>query len=227
VNEQEWKTSTDPVAMLKVVGKRKLDPRLRRFAVECCRRVRHLITEAEFQAAADAGEAFADDPRNQKSTIKLMAQAAIHGWRHRYRYGASFGPHKLRAADSALATCGSTNWGAALSVWRPAAQAVNRLDAERCDPAELLHQAGLLRCIFGNPFRPTPTIDPAWLAWNDGTVRRIAENIYQQHRFQDLPILADALEDAGCAEQSLLEHLRGEGPHCRGCWGLDLVLGKG
>jgi hypothetical protein len=80
--------------------------------------------------------------------------------------------------------------------------------------------------VFGNPFRPLPTVTCDWLAWNDGTVRRIAERVYEQQRFEDLPVLADALEDAGCSHQNLLEHLRGRGPHVRGCWAVDLILGK-
>lgn len=90
----------------------------------------------------------------------------------------------------------------------------------------------LLRDIFGNPFRAA-TIDPAWLAWNDGTISKLAQTIYDE---RDLPgghldtgrlaILADALEDAGCTNQDILAHCRGPGPHVRGCWVVDLLLGK-
>jgi hypothetical protein len=86
-------------------------------------------------------------------------------------------------------------------------------------------QAALLHCLFGNPFRPV-TLDPSWLKWNDGTVRRIAEGIYEQRAFGRLPILHDALLDAGCDNEQLLAHLRAPGPHVRGCWALDLLLGK-
>jgi hypothetical protein len=84
----------------------------------------------------------------------------------------------------------------------------------------------LLRCVFGNPFRPTPPIDPGWLGWNGGTVRKLAEAIYDGRAFDRLPVLADALEDAGCTDPELLGHLRGPGPHARGCWSVDLLLGK-
>jgi hypothetical protein len=85
--------------------------------------------------------------------------------------------------------------------------------------------ADALRDIIGDPFHPV-VINSAWLAWNDRTVPGIAQTIYEERAFDRMPILADALEDAGCNEQALLEHLRGPGPHCRGCWALDLVLGK-
>ena len=67
---------------------------------------------------------------------------------------------------------------------------------------------------------------PAWLSWNGGTVAGLARSVYDERRFADLPILADALEEAGCDNAELLTHLRGPGPHVRGCWALDLLLGK-
>jgi len=69
-------------------------------------------------------------------------------------------------------------------------------------------------------------IDPAWLAWHGGTMPAIARRVYDDRAFHDLPILADALEDAGCTNTDLLAHCRGGGPHVRGCWAVDLLLGK-
>jgi hypothetical protein len=84
----------------------------------------------------------------------------------------------------------------------------------------------LIRDIFGNPYRPPPAIDPDWLAWNDGTLPNMAQTMYASKRFRDLPILADALEEAGCTDETLLAHCRGPGPHVRGCWAIDLILAK-
>jgi hypothetical protein len=67
---------------------------------------------------------------------------------------------------------------------------------------------------------------PAVVAWNDSTVRRTAEAIYEDYAFDRLPVLADALEDAGCTEGEQLGHLRSPGPHVPGCRALDLVLSK-
>ena len=80
----------------------------------------------------------------------------------------------------------------------------------------------IVRCIYGNPFRPA-TADPSWLT---STVVALARSIYADRAFDRLPILADALEDAGCDAADLLSHCRGDGPHVRGCWAVDLVLGK-
>jgi hypothetical protein len=82
---------------------------------------------------------------------------------------------------------------------------------------------GVFRCIFGNPFRPVPTLDPAWLT---STVVSLAKGMYDSRDFTAMPILADALQDAGCDSADVLDHCRGPGPHVRGCWVVDLVLGK-
>jgi hypothetical protein len=85
--------------------------------------------------------------------------------------------------------------------------------------------ADLAREVLGNPFRPV-AIDPAWREWNSGAVRHIGEHILRTGDFADLPILGDALEDAGCADAVLLDHCRSGGPHVPGCWALDAVLGR-
>ena len=90
-------------------------------------------------------------------------------------------------------------------------------------------QASLLRCIFGNPFRPVEMLElprRSIIHWHDGTVVRLAQAIYEGRCWDRLPILADALEEAGCDNADLLAHLRVPGPHARGCWVLDCILGK-
>ena len=94
-------------------------------------------------------------------------------------------------------------------------------------------QAMLIRCLFGNPFRPVPPLAPSLLAWIHGTVRRLAEDAYQGRELPSghldrtlLGVVADALDEAG-ADAELLDHLRGPSPHWRGCHVLDLILAKG
>jgi hypothetical protein len=83
----------------------------------------------------------------------------------------------------------------------------------------------LLRDVFGNPFRPI-TVNPSWLAWKDSTVVRLAQAIYDDRAFHNLPVLADTLEHAGCHDADILNHCRGPGPHVLGCWLLDVLLQK-
>jgi hypothetical protein len=91
--------------------------------------------------------------------------------------------------------------------------------------AEAARQADLLRDVVGNPFRPV-SVDPQWLEWRDGTVGRMARAIYSERRFFDMAVLSDALEDAGCTDVDILSHCRDGGPHVRGCWALDLLIGN-
>ena len=97
------------------------------------------------------------------------------------------------------------NWAA-----RPTANRVRRT------------QVDLIRDIFGNPFRPVVFAD----SWRSETAVALASAIYADRAFDRLPILADALEEAGCDVPEVLTHCRGPGPHVRGCWVVDLVLGK-
>ena len=83
----------------------------------------------------------------------------------------------------------------------------------------------LVRDIFGNPFRP-PVVNRAWLTWRDGAVVKLAETIYFERRFADLADLAAYLDAAGCTDETILNHCQGRGPHVRGCWVVDLLLGK-
>jgi hypothetical protein len=79
----------------------------------------------------------------------------------------------------------------------------------------------LLRCII-NPFHH-PALNPTW---KTQAVVQLARSLYEERRFEDMPVLADALEEAGCQDAAVLGHCRGPGPHIRGCWVLDLLLGK-
>jgi hypothetical protein len=87
-------------------------------------------------------------------------------------------------------------------------------------------QARLLREVFGNPFRPSPPLPPEVRAWHDGTMVRLAEAMYDARDFSNMGLLADALLDAGCADEELLAHCRSGAEHVRGCWAVDLLLGK-
>lgn len=154
--------------------------------------------------------------RSARPLCDLMAARVIENF-HRYQEGRC--PMALYPAAQCLALA---EWYDQLATaGRPEVDAVVQLHATTATA----HQADLLREILGDPFH-THTVDPTWLAWNGGTVKRLAEGIYRRKLWDELPILADALEDAGCEEAALLEHCRQGGPHALGCWTLDLLLGK-
>ena len=101
------------------------------------------------------------------------------------------------------------------------------------EATERIEQTRILRDIVGNPFRSAVVVDRAWLTWRGSVAAQLALAAYEERRLPEgtldparLAVLADALEDAGCTDAALLGHLRGPGPHVRGCWAVDLVLGN-
>jgi hypothetical protein len=93
---------------------------------------------------------------------------------------------------------------------------------EGIDSALMVEQSSYLRDIFGNPFRPV-AFDPSW---RTSAAVAIAKGMYESRDFAAMSLLADALQDADCADQQILDHCRGPGPHVKGCWVVDFVLGK-
>lgn len=84
-----------------------------------------------------------------------------------------------------------------------------------------MHLCNLLRDIFHCPPRKPPVLDPAVLAWRQGLVPRMARMIHDERRYEEVPILGDALEEAGCTDADVLAHARAPGPHVPGCWLVD------
>jgi hypothetical protein len=131
--------------------------------------------------------------------------------------------HAALAVALALSDRACPNWQTAVDVSEYAARAVAAsygTVAEECAA-----QALLLRDIFDNAFRHR-SLSPALLAWNNSTVVKLAQGIYDDRAFDRLPVLADAIEDAGYHDAYILNHCREPGNHVRGCWVVDLLLGK-
>jgi hypothetical protein len=212
MEEEEWLTCTDPGRMLEWL-RGPSARKLRLFACACCRRIWHLGT-AEARHAVEVAERHAD---GQGLAGELEAAAeVVRSVRPQCFYFAAApdGTAYLAAHAAQRATDAAADHHPFKSktpvVWR------------RAHAAECEAQAELLRDLFGNPFRPV-ALDPAW---RTPTVLAIARAIYEGRGFGDLPILADALEDAGCTVAANLDHCRRPGPHARGCWALDLLLGR-
>jgi hypothetical protein len=116
-------------------------------------------------------------------------------------------------------------WQAARMVMVTLRQAQTEIDAKSWRERLAGRALRILRCVFANPFRPA-TVSSAWLTWQDGLLVSMARQIYETRNFADMPILADALEEAGCTDADILNHCRQPGEHVRGCWVVDLLLGK-
>jgi hypothetical protein len=190
---------------------------LRLFACACCRQVWHLLGD-EGRAAVEAAEGYADD----RATPDDLRKALNAAWS---TTGAGRLVRKSARGAAVYAARPSITSGA----FQAAAEARRAVRYAAEGPRAAFAAAGRLQCellrdIF-NPFRPV-RVGPAWLRWNDGTVRKLAQALYDERSYDRWPILADALEDAGCDQADLLGHLRGPGPHVRGCWAIDLLLGN-
>jgi hypothetical protein len=90
---------------------------------------------------------------------------------------------------------------------------------------EWKEQVRLLHDVLGNPFRPS-SLPPSWLNWNSGLLVSMARTMYDSGDFMDMPILADAVEEAGCTNTDILNHCPQPGEYVRGCWVIDLILAK-
>ncbi len=236
MTEAKWLAATDPRPMLEFLRSKTSGRKLRLFAAAACRLSVQLNLWPDGERALDVAERFADGAANGHE----LAVAQTRVWLDTSHFGSS---------ALAQATYYDPE-GAALSAALVLADDAGRravadalAAAPNCDPdvrvpdaaqaAAFAMLAELLREVIGNPFAAL-LIAPAWLAWQGGALRKLAQAVYNQRRLPSgeldlfrLRVLADALEDAGCADAELLGHLRGPGPHVRGCWAVDLVLGKG
>jgi hypothetical protein len=184
------------------------------------------LTDERSRDVVEVLERFVDgcaksDELEVSATAAYRACAAAH--EHYLSNGGTDNLVRHSAAWAAYQLCKDGPYGPLDRILEDAARDSN--DVYFAVPSVQSSQCDVLRDIFGNPFRPV-AVEPAWLAWNHGTVPAIARRVYDERRFEDLPILADALEDAGCTNADLLAHCRGGGPHVRGCWAVDLLLGK-
>jgi hypothetical protein len=209
--------------------RRASDRKARLFACACLHRLEHLLP-MEYRQALQSYERFANglvgwDELADITAATLPAQAELANPPGRVE-GACFWLAQVLATDGG-ARCGEgTAWTGANRYVDHAINAglwVARQVADWAHDAEHRSQCALLWDVFGGLFAPI-AVEPEWLAWNGGAVVQLAQGIYDERRFQDLPVLADALEEAGCTEAAILEHCRQPGEHVRGCWVVDLLL---
>jgi hypothetical protein len=259
--EVAWFTCTDPRPMCGLLRGKERGRKFRLFACACCRRVAHLLTDERSYFALEAFERFLDGELTLKeytlgereAADAGAAQARVVGGNESARGSSEADRVRLFAylfAAQAVVDC----FGNVTSVAADCCGALRaegtaelmddiqlRETGDRIEAAERTTQAVLLRDIFGNPFHPI-ALDPAW---RTAPVVSLARKMYNSHDFGEMPDLADALQDAGCENERILNHCRyssaqaaehggspGAGratrssPHVRGCWVVDLVLGK-
>lgn len=253
MTESDWLTTTDVLGLLLALRKRQkregTDPeRFRAFAVACLRRVEAFIPNDIRPAIGFLNRVVSATEEREVllGAVERVRDVAVEALAD-YRSGdgdvheVSGRFAELEAADAVWVATVSGAFGAARSASSRAAHIAGWAEIATNLPsdfavrptvvwsdrfpvsvAELAVQAELLRCVFGNPFRPV-AFDPSW---RTEAVVALARGMDEANDFAVLPVLADALEDAGCADAELLGHCRGPGPHACGCHVVDHVLGK-
>ncbi len=248
MNEQDWLTFTEPGPVMQSLFVRasnaaRKDPgypeKFRRFAVACCRRIDRLLVADELRAL-DCFDLYSSTRSydHLKAARKFLkaGYAAPGEWSNRDEDD----PRSVLlwfARDHARRAVQECHHGKPAQTSRvywiagKVAAALRALDTgelpeppitntPRPTPDELAIQSSILRDIFGNPFRPVTFV----ASWRTEAAVSIARHTYDARDFTTMPILADALEDAGCDSVAILEHCRGPGPHVRGCWVVDQLL---
>ena len=226
MNEAEWMTCADIRSMLVFLEPRGNDRKLQLFATACCRRALSIGADPRHLALLDAAERFAEG---------LLSIEEFDGFRDAVRELAAGYLEDVPSNPShflSLATLHAKGGGSAEYAARFAARGLAGLvddnESEACLSAfwaETSVQADLLRCVFGDPFRPFQ-FDPAWLADAGRHAQSMARTMEEVGFYQDLSLLADVLERAGCDDHAVLDHCRSSGPHVLGCWVLDALMGR-
>ena len=195
------------------------------YAVACCQRTAHLYPTEGRRTSLSVLERWAEG----LATIEEVGAAirtALEGWepeREREIIVRELVADTLLAFFDHPSDAFEVAWVA--SFRSSDAVRMSERNDQGVATVESRQQASLLREIMGNPFRHV-AVDPSWLAWNGGTVGKFAQAIYDERAFNRLPLLAEAFEEAGCHDPDPLAHCRQPGEHVRGCWVLDLLLGK-
>ena len=241
-------------ALLLWLGPRADARRLRLFAVACCRRIGALLgCDERWPDCVEAAEAFADGSIGKEELWDRSETGRLKGYvEHGLAWQPEAGTavqHAGTWSDAQGRPTGSFDTPVLFptaQALRAAAGAAAALAYHQTDPEysavemcyggrepspaypaavrdERRAQADLVRELFGNPFRAV-ACDPAWLSAGGAPALELAWSAYHERRFDLLPVLADALEDAGCIQEALLTHCRSGGAHVRGCWALDALL---
>jgi len=211
MTEDEWLECHNSAAMLEFVRPKATKRKLRLFAAASFRRLTHLLPDSRQQHAIEMLENVTDETEFPRG-IGQGARMALPP-----------------SADSYAGKCADDPYYVGLMLYREfmssstACHATAALNGLADHIAEQMEQCRLLRCIFGPlPFRPIVFDD----AWRTPAAVAQARAIYEEKAFDRLPILGTTLREAGCHDTSILDHCRQPGPHVRGCWVVDMLLGR-
>jgi hypothetical protein len=218
MTEREWTDTTDPFKMLWFLKGKDNPRKMRLFVIACCRRVWAKLTDERSRQAIEVAERYVEGEANETER-EMARQNAKRAMLESDREAGGDFAWALRGELVALSVADRVSASLLTYLFNEDVQKRNPTG----EPAETTAQADLLRDLFGPlPFRRI-SFNRRWLSQS---VKDVAHAIYREQAFGQLGVLSDALEDAGCTNEDLLLHCREPGLHVRGCWVVDLLLGK-
>jgi hypothetical protein len=234
VTEAEWLACNETDGMLRFIHWEASDRKKRLFAVACCRSIWPLLTDEGHRKGVEVAERFADGEATSEELDAAWAVcqdtpgAALTVRARFVAARAAACPDAVGVAMAVTLTNRENAQATADTVMDNLLHDIFTNSFASLDPAYLAVHDGMLV-----PMARHVTLSPSVLAWHDSTVVRLAQAAYDERHLpagtldnSRLAVLADALEEAGCTSEEILGHLRGPGPHVRGCWPVDLCLGK-
>jgi hypothetical protein len=210
--EPEWLGCDDPAILVQLDRVKSASERKRRlFLCACCRLIWDVLPEQPCRRAVEVAERVADGTASGSEREQIARRAQQRAAQTGDFINQFWAPVDALGSDLRLLSF------------------VRRFVPFPVQPKQGGETAkrivARIRDIFGNPFR-TAEVPPIWSAWADGTVVKLARSIYEDRAFERMPILGDALEEAGCTDEAILSHCRQAGEHVLGCWVVDAVLGR-
>jgi hypothetical protein len=205
-----WLRESHPRDLLEFLEDRIKGRKWRLFMCACGRRCFDQMPGAACREAVAVGEAYADGEAADDAMITIASAALAEAWGGLWDSRAG-----LVAVE--IASLGGDD------LFEGTVRLINFAAAIGKSDVEYAIQADFIRDIFGNPFRPATFS----AEWRTDTAIALARQMYEAREFSAMPILADALQDARCDHTDILSHCRNTAQvHVRGCWVVDLVLGK-
>ena len=227
-NERDWISGDEPSALLQFIRHNASKRKLRLFAVGCCRRVQHLVID-EARDSITLAEQVADGEVEDSIRRSVRGNAYMYDWVHPPTFpyeeiAHARGPAKQsvcfvlarKGGEAALyssyyALCAATQYSRNIGV-----------ESDLADWTERKFQCDILRDVFGNPFCEL-AFQPSW---RTPEVTNLAESIYYNESFELMPDLLEALKNAGCREEVIIQHCQNDTLHVKGCWLIDMILEK-
>jgi len=247
MTEEQWQSCGEPEAMLSFLRNRVSNRKLRLFAVACCRGIWPLLIDERSRQAVEIAELFAEGraTRSERVAARSAGLTAVEtSWQGAPANDPDAFPSWQTRASIRATAASAAQWSAARSAYDAACSSarkawyVKAADAVaenapvdtyalwiQSEREERTRQVNIIHDLFGDPFHRI-ALEPGTPNWRTDELRELARTIAAEQSYDRLPLIAKKLGEARCSEFQLMEHCRRAAGHVRGCWAIDLLLGK-